>query len=176
MGGGTADILKYAVPASVVSAGLYSFVLSHCWYGICDKRKADESEEDANGVPVPPRRSEPAVTIVCGLLEAVCLYHLSRATPGKKEGVATTWLEVSVLGSLLHISQRLLQNSIVSVSPRGGLQLSHISFDVARVCGATALLLGIENALVDLSDTGAAAATPAADAAPAAVAPNVSAA
>eukprot|EP01064_Diplonema_japonicum_P011021 TRINITY_DN18299_c0_g1_i1.p1 TRINITY_DN18299_c0_g1~~TRINITY_DN18299_c0_g1_i1.p1 ORF type:complete len:153 (+),score=15.79 TRINITY_DN18299_c0_g1_i1:82-540(+) len=139
-------VTKYIVSASVVSAGLYSFVLSHCWYG----RGEEEDEEDAGKEDHPIKESEPIITIACSIIEALCLYHMSRSTPGKVEGPATAWLEVSVLGSLLSVSSSLLQNS-ASFVKTSSFQPYHVGFDVSRICGSAAMILGVEHALRNLS-------------------------
>eukprot|EP01060_Flectonema_neradi_P038494 TRINITY_DN808_c0_g1_i3.p1 TRINITY_DN808_c0_g1~~TRINITY_DN808_c0_g1_i3.p1 ORF type:complete len:158 (+),score=26.66 TRINITY_DN808_c0_g1_i3:148-621(+) len=146
------EFVKFLVPASIASAGLYSLVLSHCWYGVCDDSRDKENqteEESTDGLHLEVKRNEPIVTIACGLLEAMCLHYLGQAIPGRKEGPATVWLEVSVLGTLLLLSSRLMQYSISVLRPLGGLQLQHVGFDIARVAGSSALVVGVEQLLSD---------------------------
>eukprot|EP01063_Lacrimia_lanifica_P029566 TRINITY_DN4535_c0_g1_i1.p1 TRINITY_DN4535_c0_g1~~TRINITY_DN4535_c0_g1_i1.p1 ORF type:complete len:163 (+),score=45.67 TRINITY_DN4535_c0_g1_i1:167-655(+) len=148
------NALHFVIPASVVSAGLYSFMLSHCWYGSRRARAADAGggggdDDAAKGSvdPVAEETNEPAVTAASCLLEAVCLHHLTQATPGCREGRATAWLEVTVLGSLMHISSRLMQYSLKATRPAKGGQVHNVGFDLARVGGCTAVLLGVEHFL-----------------------------
>ncbi|KAJ9442595.1 hypothetical protein DIPPA_12023 [Diplonema papillatum] len=143
--------------ASVASAALFSFALSSFWFSLCySKPDADEDASSEAGNPTPKLAShsshhgaEPdktVITIACSVMESACLYHLSQIVPGKHEGPGKAWLEVSVLSSILLTSSRLMQFSTPHSSP-SSVSLHHVGYDVVRICGAIAVMLGVEHGL-----------------------------